>query len=103
MEVLLETNIVCPKCGNMNYMRRIEGATGTLKYKCINCYTYFTESELFGSESNSAKSTSKNISTIGAPPQQIEVVIKPTELTDECINKIAAAIARELKKETNKL
>ena len=38
MELLIETNIVCPKCGNMNYMRRIEGATGTFKYKCINCY-----------------------------------------------------------------
>lgn len=96
MELLTETNIVCPKCGNMNYMRRIEGATGTLKYKCINCNTYYTESELFGSESNSAKITSKNISSVDVPPK-MTVVINKTELTDECINKIVAAIANVLK------
>jgi len=99
MELLTETNIVCPKCGNMNYMRRIEGATGTFKYKCINCYTYFTESELFGSESNTAKDTSKIISSADAP---LTVIINKTELTDECINKIAAAIANALK-EINKV
>ena len=95
MGLLIETNIVCPKCGNMNYMRRIEGATGTLKYKCINCNTYFTESELFGSKSNSAKATSIKIST---EPQKDSIYeIRRVELTDECINKLAAAIANALK------
>lgn len=93
MELLIETNVVCPKCGNMNYLRRIEGATGTFKYKCINCYTYFTESELFGSESNSAKVFSTPI-----PKNVLETFeVKKVELTDECIAKLAAAIAKELK------
>ena len=90
---LIETNIVCPKCGNMNYMRRIEGATGTLKYKCINCNTYYTESELFGSKSNTAKVFSTPI-----PKNVMETFeVKKVELTDECINKLAAAIANVLK------
>lgn len=93
MELLIETNIVCPKCGNMNYMRRIEGATGTLKYKCINCNTYYTESELFGSKSNSAK-----VFSIPIPKNVMETFeVKKVELTDECIAKLAAAIAKELK------
>lgn len=88
-------DVKCPYCNNYFLVRQDDDDVGIV-YKCINCNSYFTESELFGSKSNTAKDTSKIISTVDAPPQ-MTVVINKTELTDECINKIAAAIAKELK------
>ena len=41
-------NIVCPKCGNPNYMRHLIGANvGELDMKCINCNSYFNFDELY--------------------------------------------------------
>ena len=89
-------DVKCPYCNNYDLVKLIGANVGSLKYKCINCDSYFTESELFGSKTNSAEITSKNISSVDAQPQ-MTVVINKTELTDECINKIAAAIANVLK------
>ena len=42
-------NIVCPKCGNPNYMRHLIGwNVGHLDMKCINCNSYFNFDELCG-------------------------------------------------------
>lgn len=42
-------NIVCPKCGNPNYMRHLIGwNVGHLDMKCINCNSYFNFDELRG-------------------------------------------------------
>lgn len=42
-------NIVCPKCGNPNYMRHLVGkGVGHLDMKCINCNSYFNFDELCG-------------------------------------------------------
>ena len=41
-------NIVCPKCGNGNYMRHMIGKNvGKLDMKCINCNSYFSFNELY--------------------------------------------------------
>ena len=41
-------NIVCPKCGNGNYMRHLIGKdVGNLDMKCINCNSYFSFNELY--------------------------------------------------------
>ena len=41
-------NIVCPKCGNGNYMRHLIGkGVGKLDMKCINCNSYFNFDELY--------------------------------------------------------
>ena len=41
-------NIVCPKCGNPNYMRhRVGEGVGKLDMKCINCNSYFNFDELY--------------------------------------------------------
>ena len=41
-------NIVCPKCGNGNYMRHLIGdGVGKLDMKCINCNSYFSFNELY--------------------------------------------------------
>ena len=41
-------NIVCPACGNANYMRHlIEKNVGHLDLKCINCNSYFNFDELY--------------------------------------------------------
>lgn len=35
-------NLVCPNCGNGNYMRLLVGDNvGRLDVKCINCNSYF--------------------------------------------------------------
>ena len=40
-------NIICPICGNGNYMRHMYGANvGRLDVKCINCNAYFNFAEL---------------------------------------------------------
>ena len=42
-------NIVCPACGNPNYMRRIIGKN--VEYfntKCLNCLSYFNFEEISG-------------------------------------------------------
>lgn len=40
-------NIVCPNCGNGNYMRHLVGDNvGRLDVKCINCNSYFNFWEL---------------------------------------------------------
>lgn len=40
-------NIICPKCGNGNYMRHLIGENvGRLDVKCINCNSYFSFEEL---------------------------------------------------------
>ena len=42
------TNIVCPVCGNTNYMRHLIGKNvGHLDLKCINCNSYFNFDELY--------------------------------------------------------
>ena len=42
------TNIVCPICGNANYMRHLIGKNvGHLDLKCINCNSYFNFDELY--------------------------------------------------------
>ena len=42
------TNIICPKCGNANYMRHLVGENvGKLDMKCINCNSYFNFNELY--------------------------------------------------------
>lgn len=41
-------NIICPKCGNGNYMRHLIGkGVGKLDMKCINCNSYFSFDELY--------------------------------------------------------
>lgn len=41
-------NIICPKCGNGNYMRHLIGKNvGKLDMKCINCNSYFNFDELY--------------------------------------------------------
>jgi hypothetical protein len=41
-------NIVCPACGNGNYMRHLIGKNvGFLDMKCINCNSYFNFDELY--------------------------------------------------------
>ena len=41
-------NIVCPTCGNSNYMRHLIGKNvGHLDLKCINCNSYFNFDELY--------------------------------------------------------
>lgn len=41
-------NIVCPVCGNGNYMRHLIGKNvGYLDMKCINCNSYFNFDELY--------------------------------------------------------
>ena len=41
-------NVVCPKCGNGNYMRHLVGkGVGRLNMKCINCNSYFNSDELY--------------------------------------------------------
>lgn len=41
-------NIVCPACGNANYMRHLIGKNvGHLDLKCINCNSYFSFDELY--------------------------------------------------------
>ena len=41
-------NIVCPSCGNANYMRHLIGNNvGHLDLKCINCNSYFNFDELY--------------------------------------------------------
>lgn len=41
-------NIVCPACGNANYMRHLIGKNvGHLDLKCINCNSYFNFDELY--------------------------------------------------------
>ena len=41
-------NIVCPACGNPNYMRHLIGKNvGHLDLKCINCNSYFNFEELY--------------------------------------------------------
>ena len=41
-------NIVCPACGNGNYMRHLIGKNvGYLDTKCINCNSYFNFDELY--------------------------------------------------------
>ena len=88
-------NVKCPHCNSYDLVKLIGDNVGSLKYKCINCNTYFTESELFGSKTNSAEITSIKIST---EPQRDSIYeIRRVELTDECINKLAAAIANVLK------
>lgn len=40
-------NIICPICGNSDYMRHMYGANvGRLDVKCINCNSYFNFAEL---------------------------------------------------------
>ena len=86
-------DVKCPYCNNYFLVRQYDDNVGSLKYKCINCNTYFTESELFGSKSNTAKVFSTPI-----PKNVMKTFeVKKVELTDECINKLAAAIAKELK------
>ena len=41
-------NIVCPTCGNANYMRHLIGKNvGHLDLKCTNCNSYFNFDELY--------------------------------------------------------
>ncbi len=41
-------NLICPKCGNGNYMRHLVGKNvGELNVKCINCNSYFKLSEFY--------------------------------------------------------
>ena len=41
-------NIICPACGNANYMRHLIGKNvGYLDLKCINCNSYFNFDELY--------------------------------------------------------
>lgn len=41
-------NIICPICGNSNYMRHLSGkGVGLLDMKCINCNSYFNFEELY--------------------------------------------------------
>ena len=57
-------NIVCPTCGNSNYMRYLSGPNvGHLDLKCINCNSYFNFDELY--------------------KQHIEEALKPKPLTNE--------------------
>lgn len=40
-------NRICPRCGNGNYMRIIDGKNvGKLNVKCINCNSYYNYDEL---------------------------------------------------------
>ena len=40
-------NLVCPACGNGNYMRHLVGKNvGWLNLKCINCNSYFNLEDL---------------------------------------------------------
>ena len=40
-------NLVCPACGNGNYMRHLIGENvGWLNLKCINCNSYFNLEDL---------------------------------------------------------
>jgi hypothetical protein len=48
MMKLEPANIVCPACGNANYMRHLIGKNvGHLDLKCINCNSYFNFDELY--------------------------------------------------------
>ena len=41
-------NIVCPACGNGNYMRHLIGKNvGYLDMKCINCNSYFHSDDFY--------------------------------------------------------
>ena len=42
-----DLNIICPKCGNPNYMRLMSGANvGKLNVVCTNCNSYFAFNDL---------------------------------------------------------
>ncbi len=46
--MLEPVNIICPRCGNGNYMRHLSGkGVGLLDVKCINCNSYFSFEELY--------------------------------------------------------
>lgn len=41
-------NLICPKCGNGNYMRHLVGENvGELNVKCINCNSCFKLSDFY--------------------------------------------------------
>lgn len=41
-------NMICPKCGNGNWMRLLSGENvGELNIKCFNCLSYFRSSDLY--------------------------------------------------------
>ena len=47
MDKLEPINMICPNCGNGNYMRRITGKNvGKLNVKCINCNKYYNYDSL---------------------------------------------------------
>lgn len=47
------SNLICPKCGNGNYMRHLVGKdVGELNVKCINCNSYFKSSEVYNMNNN---------------------------------------------------
>jgi len=47
MAILEPLNIICPKCGNANYMRHLSGKNiGKLDVKCINCNSYYNLNDL---------------------------------------------------------
>lgn len=55
-------NLICPKCGNANYMRYLIGKNvGSLNVKCINCNSYFSSSELLIEEKPKLKTNSDKI------------------------------------------
>lgn len=48
MMKLEPVNIICPACGNANYMYHLIGKNvGYLDLKCINCNSYFNFDELY--------------------------------------------------------
>ena len=55
---LEDMNVVCPRCGSGNWMRRLKGRNvGRLDVKCINCFSYYNEEEL---RERTAKQMSKD-------------------------------------------
>jgi len=55
-------NIVCPNCGNGNYMRHLVGDNvGRLDVKCINCNSYFNFWEV-----SASITTKADCATVGA-------------------------------------
>lgn len=48
--MLEKVKLVCPRCGNGNYMRSLRGIDPVYQFKCINCNSYFKNEDFAKSE-----------------------------------------------------
>ena len=55
MRMLEKVNLVCPRCGNGNYMRSLRGIDTVYQFKCINCNSYFKNEDIAEKRENENK------------------------------------------------